>query len=294
MEGIKIITDSHSSITQEKAKQLGITVLPMPFTINGKVYYEDINLSRKEFFQLLAEGAEVSTSQPSPADIMRVWDRELENCSEIVYIPISSGLSGSCETAQALAKEEPYTGRVFVVDNGRVATPQYRSVLDAIELSKEGYHAARIQEILEASRADMTIYIAVNTLEYLKKGGRISSATAMLGTVLDIKPILQFDVGVLHPYKKSRGFMGAKKAMLEAIHHDLENKFRQQYEAGEVYLLAATSADEETTEEWVREIRKSFPEMGVMCEPLSLAVSCHIGPNGLGIGLSCKPRRLPA
>lgn len=291
MNSVGIMTDSHSSITQEKAKELGISVLPMPFVIDGTEYLEDVTLSREEFYRKLREGAQVSTSQPPQQTVSDMWDAMLGKYDELVYIPISSGLSGSCSTALSMAQKEQYAGRVFVVDNGRVATPQYRTVLDAIELAREGYGAARIKEMLEAVRADMTIYVAVDMLEYLKKGGRISSATAALGTVLNIKPILQFDVGILHLVQKCRGMKSARKAMIAALRHDFETKFRRQVEAGEVYLLAATSAEPEETDSWVREIEEAFPGMGVMCEPLSLGVSCHIGPGGLGIGCSCRPKR---
>ncbi len=289
MRSIGIVTDSHSSISQQKAAELGISVLPMPFVIDGTEYYEDVTLSREEFYQKLRGGASVSTSQPSVEEVRAIWDEKLAECDEVVYIPISSGLSGSCGTALLLAQKEPYAGRVFVVDNGRVATPQYRTVLDAIELAREGCTGSQIKQRLEAARADMTIYVAVDTLEFLKKGGRISSASAVLGTVLNIKPILQFDVGILHMFQKCRGMKAARKAMIEALRKDFGTKFRRQYEAGDVHLLAATSAGQEETDSWVEEIRKAFPGMDVMCEPLSLGVSCHIGPGGLGIGCSCRP-----
>lgn len=291
METIGIVTDSHSGITQKQAEELGIFVLPMPFFIDGQCYLEDVTLSREQFFETLAQGADVSTSQPSPADVTRLWDTALEQYSQIVYIPISSGLSGSCMTATALAQEEPYADRVFVVDNGRVSTPMKRSVLDALELVREGYSAGEIKAILEDAKSNMIIYVTVDTLEYLKKGGRISAAAAVLGTVLNIKPVLKFDVGTLESYKKCRGFALARRAMIEAMRHDLETTYKEWYDRGEVSLLAASSSSQEATKIWVEEIERAFPGMKVMCDDLPLGICCHIGPNGLGIGCSCRPKR---
>lgn len=291
MKAIGIVTDSHSSISQEVAKQLGIYVLPMPFYINDDCYYEDITLSREEFFKKLDSGAEISTSQPSPEAVMELWDQALREYEKILYMPISSGLSGSCQTASMLAEEAPYEGRVFVVDNGRVSTPLHRAILDALELIEEGYPAEQIKEILEEYRDKMVIYVGVETLEHLKQGGRITPATAAIGAVLNIKPVLKFDVGTLDTFKKCRGMAKARKTMLEAMHHDMETKFREWYEKGEVYLVAASSASKEEAEAWVQEIRESFPGMEVMYDDLSLGLSCHIGYGGLGIGCSCRPAR---
>lgn len=292
MKAIGIITDSHSSIEQKKAEELGITVLPMPFSIGGECYYEGVTLSREDFFQKLASGAEITTSQPSPAEVMKAWDKALEVYETILYLPISSGLSGSCETAKILAREEAYENRVFVVDNGRVSTPMHRAVLDALELIEEGYSAAKIKEILEANKMDMVIYIGVETLEYLKRGGRITPAAAALGTVLNVKPVLKLDVGKLDIFKKCRGFAKAKKIMIEAIKQDIEARFAQAYAKGEVTIMAATSAFEEETKAWVKEIEEAFPGMPVLCDYLSLGVSCHIGYGGLGIGCACRPKRV--
>ena len=222
---------------------------------------------------------------------MAFWDDALKEYEQIVYIPISSGLSGSCAAAAALAREDAYEGRVFVVDNGRVSAPQHRAVLDALELVEEGYSAVEIRDILEAARDQMVIYVGVETLKYLKRGGRISPATAALGTVLHIKPVLKFDVGTLDTFQKCRGFGKAKKTMLEAMRHDLETQWKAYYDRGEVSLLAASSASPEATKEWVQEIRREFPGMGILCDELSLGVSCHIGPGGLGIACSCRPKR---
>lgn len=289
MKPIGIITDSHSSITQKQAKELGITVLPMPFYINNICYYEDVTLSRDEFFSQLRSGADITTSQPSPAEVMKYWDDALEEYEQVLYIPISSGLSGSCASASAMAQEEPYKDRIFVVDNGRVSTPLHCTILDALNLIEKGFSAMQIKQTLEQYRDKMVIYVAVDTLEHLKKGGRITPAAAAIGNVLNIKPVLRFDVGTLDPYKKCRGFLKAKKAMLEAMQHDLTTRFREWYEKGEIYLLAASSASREATEAWVKEIEAFFPGLDVMCDDLSLGVSCHIGYGGLGIGCSCKP-----
>ena len=290
MKKIGVVTDSHSSITQKQAEELGITVLPMPFYINGSCYYEDVSLSREEFFHQLASGADITTSQPSPAEVMDCWNDALTKYEQILYIPISSGLSGSCATAHALSQEDAYLGRVFVVDNGRVSTPLACTVLDALALIEKGLSASQIKELLEEYRDKMVIYIGVDTLTHLKKGGRITPAAAAIGSVLNIKPVLKFDVGTLEPYKICRGFQKAKKAMLEAMEHDLNTRFRPWYESGELYLLAASSASEEATREWISEIKAHFPDMEVMAGDLSLGVSAHIGYGGLGIGCSCKPQ----
>lgn len=291
MKKIGVITDSHSGITQRQAEELGILVLPMPFYFNDECYYEDVSLSREEFFEKLDSGVKIATSQPSPTEVMKLWDKGLQQFEQIVYIPISSGLSGSCATALGLALEEPYFGKVFVVDNGRVSTPLHRSVLDALELAEEGYSAQEIKKMLEENRDKMVIYVGVETLEHLKQGGRVSQASAALGTVLNIKPVLKFDVGTLDAFKKCHGFAKARRAMIEAMQHDLETTFWEWAQKGEVYLLAASSASPEVTEDWLAEIKEAFPGMDVMCDALSLGVSCHIGQGGLGIGCSCRPRR---
>lgn len=292
MKRVGVVTDSHSGITQIQAKEMGIYVLPMPFSINGKDYLEDVTLSRNKFFQLLTEGAEVSTSQPSPADVTGIWNKALAEFEEIVYIPISSGLSGACMTAMALSGGKSYQGKVFVVDNGRVSTPMRRSVMDALELIQEGYSASQIKQMLETAKARMQIYVAVDTLEYLQKGGRISRTTAAIGTMMNIKPVLKFDIGSLDTYKKCRGFGLAKKAMIEAMRHDLETVYAKEMIKDEVYLLAASSASDEVTAKWVQEIKAAIPGMEVLCDNLALGISCHIGPNGLGIGCSCRPKRI--
>jgi len=291
MKPIGIVTDSHSSITPKQAEELGIMVLPMPFYFGEECFYENQTLSREEFFRRLETGEPVTTSQPNPQAVMDMWDEALKKYEKILYMPISSGLSGSCAVASAMAEEEPYEGRVLVVDNGRISTPLHRSILDALELIEEGCCAEEIKRILEENKARMVIYIGVETLEYLKKGGRITPAAAMLGSVLNIKPILKLSVGKLDSFKKCRGFAKARKLMIETVKEDLENRFQEEYQKGEVYLMAASSASEEETRQWVEEIKEAFPGMEVLCDDLSLGVCCHTGRGGLGIGLSCKPKK---
>ena len=290
MKPIGIVTDSHSSISPAQAKELGIHVLPMPFMIDGVDYLEGVNLSREAFFAHQRAGAEISTSQPAPAAVLALWDELLTEYESLLYIPISSGLSGSCQTAASLAEEEPYAGRVYVVDNGRVATPLHRSILDALELIEKGFTAAQCKAALEKARDELVIYIAVETLEYLKKGGRISSATAAVGTLLNIKPILHLTTGKLESYKKARGMHKACETMLEAIRSDLAIRFQEAHARGDVHLLAAGSASPEETARWIAQIEAAFPGMPVLYDDLSLGVSCHTGEGALGVGLSVRPR----
>ena len=279
MKPIGIVTDSHSSISPAQAKELGIHVLPMPFMIDGVDYLEGVNLSREAFFAHQRAGAEISTSQPAPAAVLALWDELLTEYESLLYIPISSGLSGSCQTAASLAEEEPYAGRVYVVDNGRVATPLHRSILDALELIEKGFTAAQCKAALEKARDELVIYIAVETLEYLKKGGRISSATAAVGTLLNIKPILHLTTGKLESYKQARGMHKACETMLEAIRSDLAIRFQEAHARGDVHLLAAGSASPEETARWLAMIEKAFPGMPIQYDE-----------GALGVGLSIRPR----
>ncbi len=290
MKKVGLATDSHSGISPQEATRLGIRVLPMPFFIEEECYYEGVSITREAFFEALNSGKAVSTSQPSPEAVMELWKDMLNEYDEIVYIPMSSGLSGSCDTAKMLANEPDFQGRVFVVDNGRVATPLHRCILDTLKLMEDGYGAEQIRDILEASKDKMVIYIAVETLEHLKRGGRITPATATIGTLLNIKPILKFDVGILETYKKCRGMKKARIELLETMRREMDTNFKEELERGELYLLAATSADEETTREWISEIEAFFPGMEVLCDNLSLGLCCHIGEGGLGIACSCKPK----
>ncbi len=291
MKQVGIVTDSHGGISLKEAEELGVKVVPMPFYFGDDCYYEGVSISRGEFFERLNNGEGVSTSQPSPEAVMEAWREALTEYEKVLYMPISSGLSGSCNTARMLAEEEEFEGKVFVVDNGRVATPMHRSILDALELIEEGYSAEEVQLMLETAGNKMSIYIAVETLEHLKKGGRITPATAAIGTVLNIKPILKLNTGVLETYKKSRGMKKARQEMLEAMKHDFEVTFKEYADKNEIYLMAASSADEATTQEWIDDIKAYFPGMEVLCDDLSLGICCHTGEGALGIGCSCRPKR---
>ena len=290
MKKIGIVTDSHSSIPPAEAAVLGVHVLPMPFTIDGQDYFEGVNLTRQQFFGYQRAGASIGTSQPAPAAVMEMWDELLEQYESLLYIPLSSGLSNSCQTATALAEEEPYAGRVFVVDNGRIATPLHRSILDTIELVEKGLSAAECKAALEAAKGDMVIYLAVETLEYLKKGGRISATTAAVGTLLNIKPILHLATGKLESYKKARGMNKACETMLESIRSDLAIRFQEAHARGDVFLMAAGSANDAATAKWLAQIEAAFPGMPILYDDLSMGVSCHTGEGALGIGLSVRPR----
>lgn len=281
MGKIAIMTDSNSGITQKQAKQMGIYVLPMPFFINGDMYFEDITLSQEEFYQKLAEDADISTSQPSPADIMELWDDILKEYEEIIHIPMSSGLSSSCETAIALAQD--YEGRVHVVDNQRISITQRQSVFDALEMAEKGMGAKEIVDVLMKEKLEASIYITVDTLKYLKKGGRVTAAGAALGTVLNIKPVLQIQGEKLDAFAKVRGFKAAKKKMLDAMEKDIAIRFADK----KVHLMAAYTCSREEAEEWKKEIEARFPGYDVHMDPLSLSVSCHIGPGSMAIAC-CK------
>ena len=289
MHTIKITTDSHTALTPEQVKALGAAVLPMPFYIDGVCAYEGVDLTREMFFEKLAAGAEVTTSQASPAEVTALWDEELKTHDEILHFPISSGLSGSYGVARALSQDEPYKGRVFVVDTGRVATPQVSSLFDAAALIEKGLDAARIRDILEAERDNMLVYIAVDTLEYLKRGGRVSGAAAAVGTLLHVKPILKLGVGRLEAFSKMRGMARAKSLMIETLRHDLETTFADAYAEGRVRILAATSTTDEQTAAWVEEIRRELSVEDVLCAPLSLGVCCHTGGGAVAIGCARIP-----
>lgn len=281
MGKIAIMTDSNSGITQKQAKQMGIYVLPMPFFIDGDMYFEDITLSQEEFYQKLAEDADISTSQPAPGDIMEMWDDVLKEYEEIIHIPMSSGLSSSCETALALAQD--YEGRVHVVDNQRISITQRQSVFDALEMAEKGMGAKEIVDVLMKEKLEASIYITVDTLKYLKKGGRVTAAGAALGTVLNIKPVLQIQGEKLDAFAKVRGFKAAKKKMLDAMEKDIAIRFADK----KVHLMAAYTCSREEAEEWKKEIEARFPGYDVHMDPLSLSVSCHIGPGSMAIAC-CK------
>ncbi len=284
-----IVTDSHSGISQEEAKRLGIFVLPMPFYMNGTCYYEGINITREEFLERLGRLEDISTSQPSPESVMELWDKALSEYEDILYIPISSGLSGSCQTAMMLAQEDNYAGKVYVVDNGSVATPLHQSILDALELLDAGCSAAEVKARMEAVKTRAGIYIAVDDLKYLKHGGRISAGVALVGGLLNVKPVLHFDIGILELHKNCRGLKKAKQTMIEDVKKVIAESYQREYNAGNMHIVAASSAGKEETDAWVKEIEAAFPGRTILCDDLSFGVTCHIGPGGLGIGYTCKP-----
>ncbi len=281
MKKIAVVTDSNSGITQSTAKEMGVFVLPMPFYINEELFLEDITLTQEEFYKKLLEDADISTSQPTPLDVTELWDKVLKDYDELVYIPMSSGLSNSCETAMVLARD--YEGKVFVVDNQRISVTQRQSVLDALKLIGEGKDGAEVKQILEETKMSASIYITLETLKYLKKGGRITPAAAAIGTILNLKPVLQIQGEKLDAYSKSRGKMKAKKIMLEAIHHDLETRFAREWEEGKMTIQAAYAGNPEEAEQWKKEIEDEFPGMEIHMDPLSLSVACHIGHGALAI-----------
>ena len=279
-----IVTDSNSGITQEEGKQLGIRIVPMPFMINGEEYLEDITLTQQEFYAKLGEGSDISTSQPSPESIMALWDEVLEEYDEIVHIPMSSGLSGSCQTAMMLA--EDYDGKVEVVNNQRISVTQRQSALDAKELAAKGMCAAEIKEKLEAVKFDSSIYITLDTLKYLKKGGRITPAAAALGTLLRLKPVLTVQGEKLDAFAKARTMKQAKSMMVAAITKDLEERFGDRT-GKNVHLEVAHTDNQEEADEFAKELRELFPATGeIVIAPLSLSVSCHIGPGSLAVACS--------
>ncbi|MDO4522720.1 MAG: DegV family protein [Eubacteriales bacterium] len=283
MKKVAIVADSNCGITKEEAKKLGIYILPYPFYIDGKLYLEGVDLTQEMFFEQLEREADVNTSQPSPADLMDMWDKALKEHDELVYICLSSGLSASCETAMVLAGDSPYDGKVFVVNNQRVSVTQYQSVMDAVVLRDRGWDGAQIREYLEDTKMDSSIYITLETLKYLKKGGRITPAAAAVGTILNLKPVLQIQGEKLDAYSKARGKAKAKKIMLEAMHKEFETRFADLCEKGEMTLHAAYAGNREEAEEWRKEIEAEFPGMECHMDPLSLTVSCHIGYGALAI-----------
>lgn len=278
---IAIVTDSNSGITQAEAGDLGIFVLPMPFMIDGQDYYEDVNLTQREFYEKLKDGSDISTSQPSPESVTGLWDKVLESHDAIVHIPMSSGLSGSCQTALMLA--EDYDGKVQVVNNQRISVTQRQSVLDAREMAGKGKSAEEIRRYLEDTRFDSSIYIMLDTLKYLKKGGRITPAAAALGTLLKLKPVLQIQGEKLDAFSKARTVKQAKNVMMTAISHDMEHRFGDK-SGKRIHLFIAYMDNEGAALELKEELKHAFPETGeIHMDPLSLSVSCHIGPGALAI-----------
>lgn len=285
MSRIAIMTDSNSGIMPAEASNYGIHVLPMPIIIDGTTYFEGIDITVEEFYQKQTSGSVITTSQPSPGDVTGMWDRLLQTHDEIVFIPMSSGLSNTCQTALLLADEEPYKDRVFVADNHRISVIQALSVLDAKSLAEKGLTAREIRDILEEEAMDATIYIAVDTLEYLKKGGRITAAAATLGTILKIKPVLTIQGDKLDSFAKARGMKSAFRVMVEAVKADITYRLSHLREQGLLKVgIANTMMDPDKLEEFKEEMKKNFPDMELVYFPLTMSIGTHVGPGGLGIG----------
>lgn len=278
---IAIVTDSNSGITQAEAEKIGVFVLPMPFNINDDTFFEDIDLTQEQFYEQLTEGAEIYTSQPSPESVMKLWDEVLEEYEEIVHIPMSSGLSGSCQTAIMLAQE--YEDKVHVVNNQRISVTQRQSAMDAKMLAEKGKTGAEIKKILEDTKFDSSIYITLDTLKYLKKGGRITPAAAALGTLLKIKPVLQIQGEKLDSFAKARTMKQAKTTMINAIKNDIVARFNPEGKSDAMKLQIAYTYDKEAALEFKAEVEKEFPGIPIHMDPLSLSVSCHIGPGAVAI-----------
>lgn len=285
MSKVAVMTDSNSGITQNEAKEMGITVLPMPFIIDGETCYEDISLTQEQFYEKLAQNVDVSTSQPSVEDVLKYWDKALEDADELVYIPMSSGLSGSCSTAQMLSRD--YGGRVQVVDNQRISVTQRQSAMDAMELAGRGMNAVQIRDLLEQEKMQSSIYIMLDTLSYLKKGGRITPAAAALGTALRLKPVLQIQGEKLDAFTIARTKKQGVTKMINAMETDIKERFGGLDNIDNIHIEVAHTANEEAAREFVEELRKHFGvKEEIICDPLSLSVSCHIGPGALAIACS--------
>ena len=283
---VAIVTDSNSGITQRQGEEAGIYVVPMPFMMAEETFYEDISLTQKDFYEKLEGGVDISTSQPSPADLLDLWNGLLEEYEEIVHIPMSSGLSSACQTAIMLA--EDYEGKVFVVNNQRISVTQRQSVLEAKRMANEGMTASAIKEKLEETKMESTIYITLDTLEYLKKGGRITPAAALLGTFLRIKPVLTIQGEKLDAFAKARTMKQAKTMMITAAKKDMEERFGDS-EGNRTSIAIAHSNNEAAAMEFKKELEEVFPNTGeIYVDNLSLSVSCHIGPGALAI--ACTKR----
>ena len=285
MSNIAIMTDSNCGIMPDEGRDLGIYVLPMPVIIDGQTYYEGIDITLDEFFRKQTEGADITTSQPSPGDVEAMWTELLKTHDEVLFVPMSGGLSNTCQTALMLSGEDEFAGRVFVVNNRRISVTQAQSVLDAKLLAEEGKTASEIKEILEAEALDTSIYIAVDTLEYLKKGGRITAAAAAIGTVLKLKPVLTIQGDKLDSFAKARGLKAAFRIMLNAVKNDISSRFSHLGEDSVLKVgIANTLMEPEKLEMFKDEMKKNFPDMELFYLPLTMSIGTHTGPGALGIG----------
>lgn len=284
MSKVAILTDSNSGITQAEAAELGVFVVPMPFFIDGEQFLEGISLTQEEFYEKLKNDADISTSQPSIGELTDWFDKLLKEHDQLVFIPMSSGLSGTCQTAIMLADD--YEGKVQVVNNQRISVTQRQSVLDAKLLASKGYDAAGIKEILERDKMESSIYITLETLKYLKKGGRITPAAAAIGTVLNLKPVLQIQGEKLDSFAKARGKAAAKNIILKALESDLDTRFSDAYKLGRVHLEAAYAGNKEEADEWAALLQEKYPQLDFNMNPLSLSVACHIGYGAIAAALT--------
>lgn len=281
MSKVAIVTDSNSGITQADGKEMGVFVIPMPFYIDDELFFEEITLTQEEFYQKMESDADIKTSQPAPGDVMKLWDDILKEYDEIVHIPMSSGLSGSCETAMMLAEE--YDGKVKVVNNQRISVTQRRSVMEAKALADAGKNAEEIKALLEEIKLESDIYITLDTLKYLKKGGRLTPAAAAIGTVLNLKPVLRIKGEKLDAFSKARGWKSAKKTMIQTIQKVIDTEFSDCKGPENLYIDAAYTGNQEDANEWKRELEETFPEYDIYMAPLSLSVACHIGPGARAV-----------
>ena len=292
---IGVSTDSGSGITQEEGKQLNIRVVPMSFRIDGNEYFEDVNITREEFFEKLQGDADVATSQPSPEDVMKVWDELLETCDQIVHIPLTSGLSGSTQTAMMLSHEDKYEGRVFVPDDKGVSVTQRQYCIFARELAEKGYDGQAICDIINRESESNQIYIGVDTLKYLKKGGRITPVAAAIGTLLHIKPVLGITYGgKLDSYTKVRTTKQVREAIIKGLKNELSERLGDK-DMNNCYVCVAYTDNSEQAEAFAEEMKAEFPDRlnaEIVVNPLSLLISCHIGQNGLGAAVIERPREL--
>ena len=283
---IAIVTDTNSGITKEQADAMQVWLMPMPVIIDGEVYYEGETIDQEAFFAAQEGGRDVTSSQPSPADVEKLWTSLLESeYDAIVYIPMSSGLSGSCQTARMLADKDKYRDKVFVADNHRISVTMRQSVERAVVLKDRGHSAEEIRDLLEKDAYEQSIYIAVDTLEYLKKGGRVTAAGAAIGSLLNIKPILTIQGEKLDAFRKSRGMAKAKSIILDALDHDIETRFNAQPKEELCIYTAGSFKTKEEAEEWRQMVQEHFPDNHVIYDPLSLSICCHIGPGGIGVGI---------
>lgn len=286
MKKIALVTDSNSNITQQEAKELkDVYVIPMPFIVDGEEYFEDVNLTQEGFYQKLLAGADISTSQPSVGQVTELWDELLKNYDQIVHIPMSSALSESCNSAKNYAKD--YNGKVIVVDNKRISVTLRQSVLDALTLAKKGYDGEEIRQELEETQSDSSIYIMVDTLKYLKKGGRITPAAAAIGTLLKIKPVLQIQGGKLDQYAKVMNEKVARMKMIGAMKHDFETRFAEFVANGEIEIELAYTNCADKAEEFKKQVQEAFPNVKIgPVAPLPLSIACHIGSGALAVACS--------